>query len=949
MKLPAWIAGFAILCSFNLFAFELTTGKTLPVIVLPEKADPSTVLAADELSGYVKKVSGKTLSVVRGKSDAEKQIVIGTLDTVKDAPTDLLKKLQEGKKNDAFIISAQGRRLYIIGKNRVAELYGTYQFLEDKLGVRWMKAATPEDNGEYIPKNTDIFFPDFELYREPWFIHRRLDQCGSAWNVIPKNGISWAVRNGFQCPPPYGFRPDYNKDFAEFFPPRTPDEVLSGGGGHTTFTAAVPTELFKTHPEYFALLDEKRTLFDGGQHCYQYCISNPEVQQKVADYILSKIGKYGSDKANYLFGMADTSVGWCECPECRKLDKSEKYNYLNVTNRFHAVVQKIAEKVYSKCPDARLYVWAYHTYREIPKDVKIDPRMEVQYCIHGRCYGHKLDDPECLRNVKQYELLKEWLKLSPSIFTYEYLSSTPPLYIPHERTQANDLKLYKKLGMTGYKEEAPFEDSRFVGEKKDDSRKDAFPSCWQWLYVTGKLLWNPDQNVDELLADAESKYYGTAYPAMKKYHDLRRKLWENGSNCMGYPTGNQRSAVLLNTPGSKDTLLGYLAEAEKLADSDKTLHHRIALDRKWLEQYWTKPNEELKSKFGNAFRAPRANGPVVIDGDGKDPAWAGAFYTEAFKEFKEIITDENSEVPAPLKTTVGILSDDKYLYFLITAMEPQPGKLKAAAEKDGPVWGEDSIEIFLYPPTAANTYYQLAINSKGTVFDAICPGSNAKYDLGAEVKTKVLNDRYVIELKVPADKIGPFERGAIWRIHFARNRKIKDDGFAASYSIDGARYHNTVAYRALEIGSPYLKNGSFDDVKDGKAQFWNTDKNVEFVKNGNGYSLHYQNGGSCYQLLTDPALWQSKSPRKISVSLKASGAKTLNLCFLRYTDTPDSKAKHGYTRKFLPTVKIAELQLEKEPKIFTAEYTIAPEEWAGLLLGSHFEFTVDDVSVKLIK
>ncbi len=172
MKLPAWIAGIVFLCSLPLCAFELTTGKTLPVIVLPEKADPSTVLAADELSGYVKKVSGKTLSVVQGKSDAEKQIVIGTLETVKDAPPALLKKLQEGKKSDAFIVAAQGDRLYIIGKKRVAELYGTYQFLEDKLGVRWLKAATPEDDGEYIPQKTDISFPDFELYREPWFTHR---------------------------------------------------------------------------------------------------------------------------------------------------------------------------------------------------------------------------------------------------------------------------------------------------------------------------------------------------------------------------------------------------------------------------------------------------------------------------------------------------------------------------------------------------------------------------------------------------------------------------------------------------------------------------------------------------------------------------------------------------------------------------------------------------------
>ncbi len=932
---------------FSLAAFDVVTPRKQAVIVLPDKPQPASVLAAGELQEYVAKITGKKLQIVSEKDTVTAPAIrIGTLDTLKNLP-DGAQKLLDKANAEASYIYVKGGNAFIVGKTQTAELYGVYRLLKEEFGVRWFKPATPEDSGEFVPKKTELTLADRSKVIAPWFWIRRLDASGVQWNVVPFDSMRWAARNGYQVQPPYGMAISrYPAKAQEFFLQRFGGRSIKGG--HTSFSAAIPAaKYFKTNPEYFALIDGKRTTGQDKYKVSQYCLSNPDVRRLVAQYICNRIKANGIENGGYLFGMQDSSVGWCECDNCRKLDQSDKYNYLDISTRFHSVVKEIAKLVYAQYPDAQLHVWAYHTYRKIPRNVVHDRRMATQYCIHGRCYGHKLDDPECVRNKEQFALLKEWLKISSKVHTYEYFTPTPPLYTPHEFTQAHDLKLYKKLGITGWKEEASFYDSKTVKTDPQAVKqfKDTYPSCWQWLYVTGELLWNPDADTDKIIADAESLYYGKAYPAMKKYHDLRRKIWNNSRNCMGYPTGDQRTPFLLNYPDSQKLLLNYLAEAEKLANGDTLLAGRIADDKRYLETYWIKPNVEQKAKFGKEFRAPQVKGKLVIDGNGSDSAWVGACYTE---DFKSVFDPAHPAIPEELKTRVGILSDRDNLYFLITAMEPDTGKIKAAAtEKDGAVWADDSMEIFIYPPTAANTYYQLAVNTGGVIFDSVNPGAQKSFDLGATAKAKVLKDRYTVEIKVPVKKLGDFVRGEVWKLHFCRNWKA--GGTAENYSIDGVKHHDYANYRALEIGSPYIKNGSFDSVKEGKVQNWSLNKNAAPVQKGEGsYSVALQKGGKLTQILNDRELWQKPYPRKIRITLRASGKGKLITEFYNYSDTPDRKAKHGYKRKFLPSRKAGEFELKSTPGIYQCDYTINANEWSTLVFRAEKGTAeIDDVAVVL--
>ena len=934
----------AAACGFDL----VKNGKTAE-IVLPENADPSSVLAAEELSEYTGKVTGIRLPVVTGKSEAANKVYIGTPDTLKNIPEPALKALKEAKQADAHFICAKGNELYIIGKQEVADLYATYQFIEDKLGVRWLKIPDKIDSGEYVPKKEEIVFPDYEKFREPAFAFRKFDQGASFVNPIPVQGKTWATRNGYQTPPAYGTPVPYDnpKSFKyKFYSPRIPRSQQSLGGGHMTFAGPIPAKIYyEKHPEYFALIDGKRVK---GQ---QYCISNPEVRRLVADYIIRKLDE-NQGRGFFHFGMQDVNDGWCECEECRKLDGSDTVagGFQNVSTRFQKTVRAIAEMVYEKYPDADLRVWAYHTYRELPEGVTIHPKMKLQFCPHGRCYGHFLDDPDCPRNVRIYKLLQDWLKIAPSdVFTFEYFSFSYAFYSSEEIVMAHDLRLYKKLGMAGWKDEEFYPDSRFYPPKKGDTRPDLMPSNWQLEYVTAKLLWDPEQDEQSLLDEAESLYYGKAYPAMKKYHALRRKLWCNATACLGYPTGDARRPTILNTAGTQEELLSLLDEAEKLAEGDELLLYRIGNDRRFLHDYWIVPNEKLKELAGKAMQAPAASSEIVIDGKGDEPAWVGAYYLE--KGLKQALTQERKEIPEELKTTLGVLSDKENLYFLITAMEPSPEKMKMDGLPDVNVWGDDSIELFLYPPTAANTYYHIGINPKGTVCDALGTDPGGNFSIPVEVKTQILKDRYVIELRIPLAKLKLPERGELWRIHFARNRHVDDAltpaniSYSGNFSLDGGGYHDTSAFRPLEIGTPWLRNGSFEKLdENGKPEGWTLREKSELVKteNGNAVRIH----GNVYQLLTDRELWQKPYERKVGFSFTAAGKGKLAVYFYRYTDTPDSKAENHYRRKYHGNDCTGTFELTETPQVFSGEYTIRPGEWAGIGFQAE-DALLDNVSLRL--
>ena len=954
------ILGVAASCGAVMFgadSFKLVEdGGNAATIVLAQDAEQSSRLSAAELTNYVFKATGRSIEVMAGMRPTASNspiVYMGTLERFPVAvPDDVRARLGSMKQTEAAWIGVRDGALWFVGREEVAELYAVYHFLESELGVRWFQAPVPEDSGEYVPKRNEIALAPFSLFREPAFSVRRLDHCGAAPRPIPVRGMTTAVRNGFQVLPPYGGQVEFDKT-DDFFAARIPKRMQPLGGGHLTFVGPMPGDkTFDEHPEFFALVDGKRE--KGGHHMSQYCISNPEVRRRTAEYVISKLRKSGG-KGQFLFGQVDTPHGYCHCENCMALDgPNERANGgKSRTTRFVKTVNDIAAQIWREWPAADLRMWAYLDYRELPDGVVPDRRLKLYFCPHGRCYGHALDDPTCLRNAEMFKLLQGWQKLLSDIYVYEYLTATPNIYSCGEAREARDIRLYRDIGLIGWKNEAAFTGSRFLKSNRDGDNR--FPSNWQWLYLSGKLLWNPDLDVNTVLDDVESRYYGKAYPAMKKYQALRRKLWNEHPNHLGYPTGDQRRAALLDRAGAKERLLEFLDEAEKMAAGDTVTLFRIGRDRRWLNDFWIKENDAVKARRGLTMHVPKRCGKIVLDGDGGDAAWGGAVVVDSFRTMGK--GKDGDVMPSALATTASMLYDEDSLYFLIDAKEPAPGRMKAETGPNANVWDDDSIEIFLFPPAIENRSYHIAVNSKGTVWGANHPGGRVANAFGVEAAVKVLCDRYVVELRIPAKNVAPVAKGAAWNVLIGRNRKICDEhtpyvnrGRSAHFSLDGIGYHDTLSYRPMEFDGAYLRNGAFTELGEkGLPKSWGFPAGCGGIdKTPQGVAVRLLKGQRMQQTMWHGELRQVMKPRRLKFSIRAAGTGTLSVVFFRYNDTTDRNAPHGYRRKQIqPSGNGGKFELSADVKMFEGDYEVPADEWCSIgLIAVDGEALVYGVSVE---
>ena len=950
--------------------FELVGKRSCAEIVIPANAEDSTKYAAGVLVEYVEKMTGRKLEVkVKGEGErGTPRVIIGTLATLKDVPADIAAKLKGAKQFEAGIAKATPDTLWFVGKETPGEHYAVCNFLETKCGVRWFTTKTEEDPGEYVPRKETIAVAPYESFREPLFMERRLSMVGSIWYPIPEESFKVLFRAGFQPHLSIGYplpsQGDFwrNTNYVYFVRAHLSPHKRRVGGGHHLFDEVAPKKMFDEHPEFFPLVDGKRVWN------HLHCFSNTNLLQRVVDVTLKKYGETGGD-GQFLFGMADMTRGWCECEACRKLDdpnsSAAKAGIPDISTRFSKAVNYMAPQIYAKYPDAEIVRWAYTSYRDLPTGVTHDPRMYFQYCSHGRCHGHALDDPNCRRNKAFRKQLGEWRAFSgKGGFLYDYYcGNSEENYTCCEHKEQEDIRLYKKLGMVGWKNEMQYTGSTFVKwVRKDPVRKsyadDVQASNWRYYYVVGRLLWDDSLDVDAMLDEVDTLFYGPAAKPMCAYQRLRRKLWESSPVCMGYPWGNPRSPQLLNDLGAKEQLFKYLDEAERLVEEVKVkgqgeqrncaiYKHRIADDRRWLERYWVKPNDKFRSKMGSAFKAPRPTGPIVIDGKGDERDWAQAYYTDAF--FKNTDGEAHPAIPSALKTSVGILADDKNFYFLVTAREPHPEKLEYADGVKRRAWSGDRMEFFFYPPSIENTYFQVAVNVSGANCFRVYPAAE---DLKSEVETKTVvgKDSWTMEVKVPVRRMYDLIPGETWRIHFCRGRGFGDEvSPKASWTIDGTGYHQPTEYHQIEIGEAYLTNGSFEDVDEkGHLKGWCGDAilkpgRYEQVKHADGSGVALKLGTIISQEVTKGPFNVSDRPRTFKYSFRAKGPGTLNVFFFRFTNIPKRHIvePHGAGGTY---------KLTDEWKTYTGEYTIAANEWIFFVMRpTDCPVLIDDVQLTPIE
>ncbi len=176
----------------------------------------------------------------------------------------------------------------------------------------------------------------------------------------------------------------------------------------------------------------------------------------------------------------------------------------------------------------------------------------------------------------------------------------------------------------------------------------------------------------------------------------------------------------------------------------------------------------------------------VIDGRLDDACWAGA------TELTGFVHHQTGE-PARDRTVCRVLADEANLYVGFECFDDDLTHLRADALPDErglnpDVPADDSVEIYVDPRTGGAGYFRLALNSLGA--------AKSSADGGWEVATKVADDRWALEVRIPFAIVGATPAvGNVWGFNACRNDQ--SSGESAAWSCTLGPYANPDRFGGL--------------------------------------------------------------------------------------------------------------------------------------------------------
>ncbi|HVP58397.1 MAG TPA: metallophosphoesterase [bacterium] len=168
--------------------------------------------------------------------------------------------------------------------------------------------------------------------------------------------------------------------------------------------------------------------------------------------------------------------------------------------------------------------------------------------------------------------------------------------------------------------------------------------------------------------------------------------------------------------------------------------------------------------------ADLADSMPVIDGVLNEPVWRGIAGETHF------FGPQGGRSPTD-STVLRVCYDSTNVYLAAECFDSKIGELRAmATERDASAADDDAVSFVFQPRRDSETFYQVSVNPIGTLFDRrveVCPFgtyvSDPTWDVVATVATKVLSDRWVVEIAIPLAGLDGAAAGeSRWGFNFSR-------------------------------------------------------------------------------------------------------------------------------------------------------------------------------------
>lgn len=483
--------------------------------------------AAKVLIDWVRKMTGAELHIAPTAPTDGPAICLGASALKEGLRLDDI----DSPSHEGLRVRLDGQKLLMAGQNDVATTKAVCRLLEH-WGCRYL---IDHPLGEVYPKTKTLTVEKLDITEKPGFLQRNI--WGSMWS-----GLSlWKIWNGAGGIP--------------------------FGVGHS-WGHYVPRDLFKEHPEYFALREGQRRAGDW------YCTSSPGLREVFAKGVMTDIAKGNL----YPSLSPPDGIDYCQCDKCRAADDPKviepSSGKVCITNRYLDLYRDVAARVAQKYPDAILNFYCYADYTQAPtRGGKLPVNLCPWLAPIRYCRLHPIGQETCATRVQLCDLIDGWSAAATKLGYRTYNYNLAECLVPFSMISVwkHDMPYLKQKGFVGINNETL--------------------ANWQiygpHMYLSVRLSYDPAADADAVMDDFFLKFYGPkAGPTMKDYWMGIDRAFAGLHN----HSGGIHNVHLVYTPEFLRRCRDCISRAAAASKGDETLAARVEMASQGLrnaEQYAT--------------------------------------------------------------------------------------------------------------------------------------------------------------------------------------------------------------------------------------------------------------------------------------------------------------------------------------------------------------------------
>ncbi|MBM4050595.1 MAG: DUF4838 domain-containing protein, partial [Planctomycetes bacterium] len=451
MALRAAVFAFGLTLSALVYAGPLGVRPDGTVIVVPNAPHERESAAARLLQEWLRKAcraeTGFEILAEDKLGDAQGRAVLA-LGRTKWAPAEAAKLYRDG-----FIIRREGERVVIAGGEPAGTFFGAAHFLDKFCGVRFYM---PGDLFTSLPEKPEVTLPDaVDITEEPFV--KNCTMTGVA-NMPAVEG-PWLQRS-------------------------TAHRKESFSHQHSMFQRFPPEQFAQRFPEIYPILKGQRYIPQAANdQRWQPCLSEPKLLDAAEESAIAYFQK--TPEVNFISFSVQDSHEFCQCPRCQaEVDKHRvadaKFGDVTAYSLMNATfINRLAERLEKKLPDKTIVYIAYAKVRRPPPFKLHRNVMPVLVFTIADTIIDRVLEPG--GNIP----LDRWAEVSRRFGHHDWGEGMGYL-IPRSY-----------IGLTA-------QVARFVKQKGLSWGYAHFEAYPNWgldgpkLYLTPKIWWNPDVDVDPL-------------------------------------------------------------------------------------------------------------------------------------------------------------------------------------------------------------------------------------------------------------------------------------------------------------------------------------------------------------------------------------------------------------------------------------------------------------------